>query len=100
MSDPEILFQGQRFRVERTVQTTPDGSRHVREVVRHPGAVVILPLLDDGRICFVRNFRVAVATNADRAAGRHAGAGRGPCRNRPARTGRRDRLSGGPARRT
>jgi ADP-ribose pyrophosphatase len=60
MSDPDILFQGIRFRVERAVQTTPDGSRHVREVVRHPGAVVILPLLDDGRVCFVRNYRVAV----------------------------------------
>jgi ADP-ribose pyrophosphatase len=61
MSDPEILFKGRRFRVERLVQTMPDGSGHVREVVRHPGAVVILPLLDDGRICFVRNYRVAVA---------------------------------------
>jgi len=60
MSDPDILFQGMRFRVERAVQVTPDGSRHVREVVRHPGAVVILPLLDDGRLCFVRNYRVAV----------------------------------------
>ena len=60
MNNPEILFQGQRFRVERAVQTMPDGSRHVREVVRHPGAVVILPLLDDGRVCFVRNYRVAV----------------------------------------
>jgi ADP-ribose pyrophosphatase len=61
MNNPNILFQAQRFRVERVVQTMPDGSRHVREVVRHPGAVVILPLLDDGRICFVRNYRVAVA---------------------------------------
>jgi ADP-ribose pyrophosphatase len=60
MSNPDILFQGQRFRVERAVQTMPDATRHVREVVRHPGAVVILPLLDDGRVCFVRNFRVAV----------------------------------------
>ena len=60
MNNPTILFQGQRFRVERAVQTMPDGGRHVREVVRHPGAVVILPLLDDGRICFVRNYRVAV----------------------------------------
>ena len=60
MNNPDVLFQGQRFRVERAVQTMPDGSRHVREVVRHPGAVVILPLLDDGRICFVRNYRVAV----------------------------------------
>jgi ADP-ribose pyrophosphatase len=61
MSDSVILFEGQRFRVERAVQVTPDGARHVREVVRHPGAVVVLPLLDDGRICFVRNYRVAVA---------------------------------------
>ena len=60
MSVPEILFRAQRFQVERAIQTMPDGSRHVREVVRHPGAVVILPLLDDGRVCFVRNFRVAV----------------------------------------
>ena len=56
----KILFQGRLFRVERAVQTTPDGQRHLREVVRHPGAVVILPLLDDGRVCFVRNYRVAV----------------------------------------
>lgn len=60
MSPPEILFQGQRFRVEKVVQTTNDGARHAREIVRHPGAVVILPLLDDGRVCFVRNYRVAV----------------------------------------
>jgi ADP-ribose pyrophosphatase len=60
MYNPKILFQGRRFRVERVVQTTPDGVEHVREVVRHPGAVVILPLLDDGRIGFVKNYRVAV----------------------------------------
>jgi len=61
MSNPDILFQGRRFRVERAVQVTPDGAEHVREVVRHPGAVVILPLLGDGRICLQRNYRVAVA---------------------------------------
>jgi ADP-ribose pyrophosphatase len=60
MSTPKILFQARRFRIEQVVQTTPDGVEHVREVVRHPGAVVILPLLDDGRVCFVRNYRVAV----------------------------------------
>jgi ADP-ribose pyrophosphatase len=60
MSNPDIRYQSLRFRVERVVQTTPDGVEHVREIVRHPGAVVILPLLDDGRVCFVRNYRVAV----------------------------------------
>jgi len=60
MNDADLLFQGRRFCVERAVQVTSDGARHDREIVRHPGAVVILPLLDDGRVCFVRNFRVAV----------------------------------------
>jgi len=60
MNQPEILFRAKRFNVERAVQVMPDGSQHVREIVRHPGAVVILPLLDDGRVCFVRNYRVAV----------------------------------------
>lgn len=60
MNEPDILFQGKIFRVERAVQTTPDGVEHQRQVVRHPGAVAVLPILDDGRICFVRNYRVAV----------------------------------------
>jgi ADP-ribose pyrophosphatase len=30
-----------------------------REVVRHPGAVCIVPVLDDGRIVMIRNFRNA-----------------------------------------
>jgi ADP-ribose pyrophosphatase len=60
MSDSEPLFQGTRFRVVRAAQTTPEGVERSREVIRHPGAVAILPLLDDGRICLIRNFRVSV----------------------------------------
>jgi ADP-ribose pyrophosphatase len=60
MNDPEILCQATRFHVERVIQTTPDGREHVREVVRHPGAVVVLPILPDGSVVFVKNFRVAV----------------------------------------
>jgi len=56
----ELLFQAQRFRVERVVRTMPDGTEHVREIVRHPGAVTVLPILDDGRICLIENYRVAV----------------------------------------
>lgn len=59
MSD-EILLRTRRFQVLRLAQTMPDGSTHFREVVRHPGAVTILPLLDDGRVCLVENFRVSV----------------------------------------
>jgi ADP-ribose pyrophosphatase len=56
----EILFTARKFRVERRVQVTPDGRTHEREVVVHPGAVTILPIFSDGRICLIRNYRVAV----------------------------------------
>ncbi len=50
--------------VEATVVRTPDeGSRagsHIRKFVRHPGAVVIVPILDDGRIVLIRSFRASV----------------------------------------
>ncbi len=36
------------------------GSGLVRETVQHPGAVVVLPVLGDGRIVFVRQYRHAV----------------------------------------
>jgi ADP-ribose pyrophosphatase len=60
MNPPEILFRAQRFRVERVTHESPDGVRHAKDIVRHPGAVAIVPLLDDGRICFVENYRAAV----------------------------------------
>lgn len=60
MQQPEILLKTQRFDVVRLQYQTPGGQTHQREVARHPGAVTVLPLLDDGRICLIRNFRVAV----------------------------------------
>jgi ADP-ribose pyrophosphatase len=60
MSPPQILFQAKRFRVERVTHVSPDGTQHAKDIVRHPGAVAIVPLLDDGRICLVENYRAAV----------------------------------------
>jgi ADP-ribose pyrophosphatase len=61
MSDQvEELFLGRRFRVVRHRQTLADGTTVVRETVQHPGAVTILPILPDGRVCLIRNYRVAV----------------------------------------
>ncbi|MEZ5374173.1 MAG: NUDIX hydrolase [Microthrixaceae bacterium] len=38
----------------------PDGASHQRDVVRHPGAVSVLPLHDDGTVTLVRQYRVAL----------------------------------------
>ena len=59
-SSIEVLYRAKRFQVERVVQHSSDGTRHIKEIIRHSGAVAILPITDDGRVCFVENFRVAV----------------------------------------
>lgn len=60
MAERDVLFEGLRFRVVSLTQTMPDGSCHLRQIVRHPGAVAIVPLLDEERVCLVENYRVAV----------------------------------------
>lgn len=56
----QLLLETKKFRVVRETQTTPGGQQKTREIVRHPGACVIVPLLDDGRVCLIRNYRIAV----------------------------------------
>jgi ADP-ribose pyrophosphatase len=56
----ELVLETKRFRVVRQHRTTPSGQTVTRETIQHPGAVVILPVLDDGRICLLRNYRIAV----------------------------------------
>ena len=60
MAEPPVLLQTRLFRVVRETLQTADGKEHIREIVRHPGAVAILPVLDDGRICLIENYRIAV----------------------------------------
>jgi len=50
-------FEGQLLKVDVLDVELPGGIRSVREIVRHPGASVILPELPDGRFLFVRQFR-------------------------------------------
>lgn len=55
--DGETAYNGHFLKVERDRIRLPDGSVTHREFIRHPGAVVILPLLDDGRVLLERQFR-------------------------------------------
>ncbi len=45
----------------RDTVAAPDGSRHTREVVVHPGAVTVVALLSDGRVLLVRQYRHAAS---------------------------------------
>lgn len=56
----EVIFEGKSFGVRRDELIEPTGVRTMREVVTHPGSVVVLPVLPDGRIVLVRQYRHAV----------------------------------------
>ena len=53
----EEVFRGDFISLRRDVVRLPDGAQAVREYIRHPGAVLILPLLADGRMLLERQFR-------------------------------------------
>jgi ADP-ribose pyrophosphatase len=53
-------FKGVLLDVRRDVVAMPDGSFATREYVVHPGAVVVVPILDDGRLVLERQFRYPV----------------------------------------
>jgi ADP-ribose pyrophosphatase len=57
----ETVHVGRRIRVEVDTLVAPDGRAIRRDAIRHPGAVVILPVLDAERIVLLRNFRFVVA---------------------------------------
>jgi ADP-ribose pyrophosphatase len=58
MHDTDPLLCARSFQIVRRTAVSPGGQEHSRTIVRHPGAAVILPLLGDGRIVLIRNFRV------------------------------------------
>jgi 8-oxo-dGTP pyrophosphatase MutT (NUDIX family) len=56
----EELLQAWLFRVDRLHLLDPDGRPFDRFVIRHPGAVTVVPLHDDGTVTLVRQYRAAV----------------------------------------
>lgn len=56
----DLAWSGRIFNINRLQVELPDGRNAVRDVVRHPGAVAIVALTDDGRICLVRQYRTAL----------------------------------------
>jgi ADP-ribose pyrophosphatase len=54
------VFDGALLRVRRDRVRLPDGHEAIREYILHPGAAIILPLLDDERVVLVRQYRYPV----------------------------------------
>lgn len=56
----EIVHVGRKIRVAVDTKTTADGQTVRRDVVLHPGAVVILPVLDADHVVLLRNHRFTI----------------------------------------
>ena len=55
--DSEVRLSGGFLTVLRDRVRLPDGATATREYIRHPGAVAVVPILDDGRLVLVRQYR-------------------------------------------
>ncbi len=53
----ELVYDGSLLKVRRDTVSLPDGKLTTREYFRHPGAVVVIPVFDDGSVLLERQFR-------------------------------------------
>lgn len=58
--EKQVIYEGKKCRLElHRLENEETGKKHSREVVAHPGAVVILPITDGGNVVLIRNYRYA-----------------------------------------
>lgn len=55
--ESRTLLEGGFLEVRKDLVRLPDGKSATREYIVHPGAVAVIPLLDDGRAVTVRQYR-------------------------------------------
>lgn len=54
-----VIYEGAVFGIRRDEVIEPTGVRTTREMITHPGSVVVLPVLPDGRVLLIRQYRYA-----------------------------------------
>ena len=54
------VWSGSIFNVDRMQVKLPEGQLATRDVIRHPGAVAIIAITEDNKICLVRQYRAAI----------------------------------------
>ena len=57
--DTETLYEGTLVHLSRMTVRLPNGEQSFREIVRHPGAVAMVPLTAEGDVILVQQFRLA-----------------------------------------
>lgn len=59
VTSSKLVFQGKMFAVRRDRVIEPGGVHAMREIIAHAGSVVVLPVLPDGRVILIRQYRYA-----------------------------------------
>jgi len=60
MLKSELVFTGKFLHVWRDDIELPDGRKAFREYIKHPGAACIVPVLDNGNLLMIKQFRYSV----------------------------------------
>lgn len=58
----KVVFSGRVFEIEQLEMTMPNGVETTREILKHPGAVCMVPVTAEGNILMVTQYRAAVGT--------------------------------------
>ena len=58
--ETEDIFDGVILNVKRDQVRLPNGHRSVREVIRHVGAVCVVPVTEDGKVVIERQYRYPI----------------------------------------
>ncbi|HVH61762.1 MAG TPA: NUDIX hydrolase, partial [Candidatus Sulfotelmatobacter sp.] len=59
MLSSQTVYAGKVFGIRRDEVIEPTGVRTTREMITHPGSVVVLPVLPDGRVVLIQQYRYA-----------------------------------------
>ena len=62
MITTEVVYKGGFLDVRRDEVLLPNGETGTREWINHPGAVVIIPILPNGEIALIKQFRYAAGS--------------------------------------
>jgi ADP-ribose pyrophosphatase len=62
--DSRQVYDGHFLKVQKDTIVLPDGKESTREYIKHPGAVAVLPLFDDGSVLMERQFRYPLTASS------------------------------------
>jgi ADP-ribose pyrophosphatase len=59
LMNSQSIYEGHAFKVRADLVRLPNGKTHTFDIVEHRPAVTMIPVDDQGRICFIRQYRHA-----------------------------------------